>query len=53
MARGKTVVAKAETFNGQVQVPSIFVDVVAVDAKNMMQTVVADGFHSAQKLQQK
>jgi D-xylose transport system substrate-binding protein len=45
-ARGRSVVATAETPNGRVSVPSIFIDVIAVDQKNLLDTVVKDGFHS-------
>lgn len=44
-ARGKAIVASAETPNGRVAVPSIFIDVIAVDQKNLLDTVVKDGFH--------
>jgi D-xylose transport system substrate-binding protein len=46
MATGRPVVATAETDNGRVKVPSILVDVVAVDQQNILATVVKDGFHS-------
>lgn len=45
-ATGKTVVATAETDNGRIRVPSILVDVVAVDRENLEDTVVRDGFHT-------
>lgn len=48
MARGKPVVAKAETPNGRVLVPSLFIDVIAVDKTNVFDTVVRDGFHTAE-----
>lgn len=50
MARGKPVVAKAETPNGRVQVPSLFIDVIAVDKTNLLDTVVRDGFHTAEAI---
>jgi D-xylose transport system substrate-binding protein len=46
MARGKPVVAKDEIPNGKIDVPSVLCDIIAVDAKNMPQTIIADGFHS-------
>ena len=45
LARRRPVVATASLDNGQVKVPSIFVDVVAVTRENMRETVVKDGFH--------
>lgn len=53
MARGKPVVAKAETPNGRVQVPSLFIDVIAVDKGNVFDTVVRDGFHTAEAIRNK
>lgn len=50
MARGRTVVATAETDNGRIKVPSIFIDVIAVDQRNIESTVAKDGFHSAAAL---
>ena len=47
MARGRPVVATAESDNGRIKVPSIFIDVVAVDQKNLAETIVKDDFHSA------
>lgn len=53
MARGKPVVALAETDNGRVKVPSLFIDVVAVDKGNVFDTVARDGFHSADAIRGK
>jgi D-xylose transport system substrate-binding protein len=50
LARGKPVVARAEIDNGKVLVPAIFIDVVAVDQASLMDTVVKDGFHTAEAL---
>jgi D-xylose transport system substrate-binding protein len=47
LARGKPVVAPASINNGQVNVPSILLDVVVVTKENMKETVVKDGFHKA------
>lgn len=46
MATGKPIVAKHELNNGKAMVPSVFLPVTVVTKDNMMQTVVADGFHS-------
>ena len=45
MATGKPIVAKSELFNGQVNVPSVLLEVVSVTKENLEATVVADGFH--------
>lgn len=50
MATGQPVIATAEVPNGRRNVPAVFIDVIAVDATNLMSTVVADGFHSADAL---
>lgn len=47
LAQGKPVVASRQINNGEVEVPSILMDVVVVTKDNMMATVVKDGFHSA------
>lgn len=44
LAQRKPIIARAETDNGTVQVPSILLDVVAVTKDNMRDTVVKDGF---------
>lgn len=46
MAQGRPVVAREVLSNGHRDVPSVFEEVVAVDAKNLRETVIADGFHS-------
>ncbi|MBL9004177.1 MAG: substrate-binding domain-containing protein [Myxococcales bacterium] len=50
MASGQPVVANAEIDNGRRKVPAFYIDVIAVDEKNLMDTVVKDGFHSAEAL---
>lgn len=46
MATGKPLIAKSELNNGKVMVPSVFLPVTVVTKDNMMQSVIADGFHS-------
>lgn len=46
LARGEAPVADETIHNGYGQVPYIKLDVVAVTAENMEETVVADGFHT-------
>ncbi len=48
LAEGRPVVANGEVDNGQRQVPSVLLEVVSVTRDNLMDTVVADGFHSAE-----
>lgn len=50
MASGQPVIANAEIDNGRRRVPAFYIDVIAVDAQNLMDTVVKDGFHSAAAL---
>ena len=47
-AEGRPVVANGSVDNGQRQVPSVLLDVVTVTRDNLMDTVVAEGFHSAE-----
>ncbi len=46
MAKGRAIVAKDVTPNGQIDVPSILEDVQVVTKANMVQTVVKAGFHT-------
>jgi D-xylose transport system substrate-binding protein len=39
------VIATGAYDNGQVQVPTVQVDIVAVTKDNLKETVIADGFH--------
>ena len=50
MAKGRPVVARGEIAVEKAQVPAVFVEVVAVSKDNLMQTVVADGFHPQQAI---
>ena len=50
MAQGKPVVANSTVNNGKIDVPSVLMDVIAVDKSNMMATVVADGFHTKEQI---
>src|SRR6266550_550622 len=47
IARSKPVFALGKINNGQIDVPSILLDVVVVTKENMMDTIVKDGFHKA------
>lgn len=44
LAQRKPLVAKDETDNGVLKVPSVLLDIVAVTKENMKETVIADGF---------
>jgi len=46
LATGKPLIAPNELNNGKVMVPSVFLPVTVVTKDNMMQSVIADGFHS-------
>ena len=50
LARRQPIVAKAEINNGQINVPSVLLDVVSVTKENMLETVVKDGFHTAEEV---
>ena len=44
LAKGQPIIAKAETDNGKVAVPSVLLDIVAVTKQNIRETIIADGF---------
>jgi len=44
LAKRQPLVAKAETDNGKIQVPSVLLDIVAVTKDNIRETIVKDGF---------
>ncbi|EDY83012.1 hypothetical protein VDG1235_2635 [Verrucomicrobiia bacterium DG1235] len=50
MATGQPIIARGEIDNGFKTVPSIFLPITSVDKSNMMQTVIADGFHSFEEV---
>lgn len=50
IAKGRPVVALAQTDNGKVKVPSIMLEVVAVTKDNMAETIVRDGVHTRAEL---
>jgi D-xylose transport system substrate-binding protein len=51
VATGQPVEAPESINNGLEEVPAIYEAVIAVDRDNMMETVVADGFHTAEELE--
>jgi D-xylose transport system substrate-binding protein len=50
MARRQPIVAKAEIDNGRTKVPAVLLDVIPVTKENMLETVVKDGFHTAEEV---
>ena len=52
MAQRKPIIARAETDNGKMKVPSILLDIVAVTKENMMETVVKDNFRKKEDVYQ-
>ena len=52
MALRKPIIARAETDNGKMKVPSILLDIVAVTKENMMDTVVKDSFRKKEDVYQ-
>ncbi len=50
LASGKPIFAKDELDNGKTLVPSVFLEVTAVDKNNIQETVIADGFHSFEEV---
>lgn len=50
LAKGKPIVARAETDNGKMKVPSVLLDIVAVTKENMRDTVIKDGFRPEQEV---
>lgn len=50
LANRRPIIAKHETDNGKVQVPSIFLPIIAVTQENLRETVVKDGFRSEKEV---
>jgi D-xylose transport system substrate-binding protein len=46
VVQGNVIETNATYFNGFKEVPSINLDIIAVDQTNILETVIADGFHS-------
>ena len=45
MAQGKPIIANAAVNNGKADIPSILFPATVITKENMMQTIVADGYH--------
>ena len=50
MAQGKPVIARHSIANGQIDVPSVLLEVTVVDKDNIEDTIVKDAFHSKKDL---
>ena len=50
IAKMKPVISNAVSDNGQVKVPTLQLDIFAVDQGNMRETIVKDGFHTEEEL---
>jgi D-xylose transport system substrate-binding protein len=50
LAQRRPVIAAGSYDNGQIQVPSVLLDVIAVTKENLRETVIKDGFHSAEEV---
>ncbi|NUN93709.1 MAG: substrate-binding domain-containing protein [Verrucomicrobiae bacterium] len=50
LATGKPIIANAGIFNGNRDVPSVLLEVVAVDRDNLEATVIRDGFHRREEI---
>jgi D-xylose transport system substrate-binding protein len=47
LAKGQPIIAKEESDNGKIKVPSVFLPIMAVTKENLRETVIKDGFRSA------
>ena len=50
LAQRKPIIARDETDNAKMKVPSILLDIIAVTKENMMDTVVKDGFRKKEEV---
>jgi len=50
LAQHRPVVAASSYDNGQIQVPTVLLDVIAVTKDNLRETVIKDGFHKAEEM---
>ena len=50
MAKGETPETNSTINNGRIDVPSYFLNPIVVDKKNMMDTVIKDGFHTYEEV---
>ncbi|MGH7491798.1 MAG: sugar ABC transporter substrate-binding protein [bacterium] len=50
LGKRQAVITKAGSHNGQVEVPSVLLEVVTLTKDNLKETVIADGFYSEQEV---
>ncbi len=50
LAQRRPVIAAGSYDNGQIQVPTVLLDVIAVTKENLRETVIQDGFHKAEEV---
>ncbi len=50
LAQRHPVIAAGSYDNGQIQVPTVLLDVIAVTKDNLRETVIKDGFHKAEEI---
>lgn len=50
LAKGRPIIATGSTDNGQIQVPTVLLDVVLVTKDNIRETVIKDGFHKEEEV---
>ncbi len=50
LAQGRPIIATGAYDNGQIQVPTVQLEVIAVTKDNLRETVIADGFHPAEAI---
>lgn len=50
MAQGETIETNSKINNGKKEVPTVFLAPIAVNQKNIEETIIADGFHSREEI---
>jgi D-xylose transport system substrate-binding protein len=50
LAQRRPVIVTGSTDNGQIKVPTVLLDVIAVTKDNMRETVIKDGFHTEEQI---
>lgn len=50
LAKRRPVIAKGSYENGQIEVPTVLLDVIPVTKDNLRETVIKDGFHTAEEV---
>jgi D-xylose transport system substrate-binding protein len=50
LAKGRPIIATGSYDNGQIQVPTVLLDVILVTKDNLRETVIKDGFHTEEEV---